>query len=61
MNILDENILNDQKQLLKMWKIGVHQIGDDLGWKGMQKENFLDRCSPKREYPSRAARRRSID
>jgi hypothetical protein len=25
MNILDENILNDQKQLLKIWKIGVHQ------------------------------------
>ena len=31
MNILDENILNDQKHLLKAWKIGVHQIGDDLG------------------------------
>jgi hypothetical protein len=41
MNILDENILNDQKQLLKIWKIGVHQIGDDLGWKGMQDEEII--------------------
>jgi len=30
MNILDENILNDQRQLLKMWKITAHQIGDDF-------------------------------
>jgi len=41
MNILDENILNDQKLLLKMWKIPVHQIGDSMGWKGMQDEEII--------------------
>ncbi len=41
MNILDENILSDQKQLLKMWRIPVHQIGDDIGWKGMQDEEII--------------------
>lgn len=41
MNILDENILHDQRLLLKMWKINVHQIGDDVGWKGMQDEEII--------------------
>jgi len=41
MNILDENILNEQRDLMKMWKMAVHQIGDDLGWKGMQDEEII--------------------
>jgi len=41
MNILDENILNDQRQLLKMWRITSRQIGDDTGRKGMQDEEII--------------------
>ncbi len=41
MNILDENILNDQRQLLKSRRIAVHQIGDDIGRKGMQDEEII--------------------
>ncbi len=41
MNILDENILNDQRLLLKMWKIAARQIGDDIGRKGIQDEEII--------------------
>jgi hypothetical protein len=41
MNILDENILNDQRHLLKMWRITSQQIGDDIGRKGMQDEEII--------------------
>jgi len=35
MNILDENILNDQRQLLRMRRITSRQIGDDTRAKRM--------------------------
>ena len=41
MNILDENILNDQRQLLRMRRITSRQIGDDAGRKGMQDEEII--------------------
>jgi len=41
MNILDENILSDQRHLLQNWRIFVHQIGDDIGRKGMQDEEIV--------------------
>ena len=41
MNILDENILSEQRQLLKMWRITSRQIGDDAGRKGMQDEEII--------------------
>lgn len=41
MNILDENILNDQRRLLRMWRISSRQIGDDIGHKGMQDEEII--------------------
>jgi hypothetical protein len=36
MNILDENVLESQRQLLKAWRIRVKQIGHDIGSKGME-------------------------
>lgn len=36
MIILDENILESQRQLLKSWRIRVKQIGQDIGSKGMK-------------------------
>jgi len=41
MNILDENILSEQRQLLQSWRITVHQIGDSIGRKGMQDEEII--------------------
>jgi hypothetical protein len=36
MNILDEQILETQRQLLRSWRIPVRQIGYDIGRKGLK-------------------------
>lgn len=36
MNILDENILDSQRQLLAGWRVPVRQIGHDIGRKGLK-------------------------
>jgi len=36
MNILDENIPEDQRQLLRSWRILARQIGHEVGRPGMQ-------------------------
>ena len=41
MNVLDENILESQRQLLRSWRISVRQIGVELGRKGMADEEIL--------------------
>ncbi len=41
MNILDENILKDQRELLQNWRIRIHQIGYDVGRKGMADEEII--------------------
>lgn len=41
MNVLDENILESQRQLLRSWGIPVRQIGLELGHKGMADEEIL--------------------
>jgi hypothetical protein len=41
MNILDENIPEDQRQLLRGWRIRVRQIGQEVGWPGMQDEEII--------------------
>jgi hypothetical protein len=40
-NILDENILEDQRQLLRNWRVPLQQIGYEAGWKGMQDEEII--------------------
>jgi hypothetical protein len=40
-NVLDENILESQRQLLRSWGIPVRQIGVELGHKGMADEAIL--------------------
>lgn len=35
MNILDENILADQRELLQRWAIPFRQIGHEIGRSGM--------------------------
>lgn len=41
MNLLDENIREDQRGLLQRWGIPVHQLGADVGRKGMKDEEII--------------------
>ena len=41
MNILDENIPRPQRELLRVWKIPIRQIGFDIGRSGMQDEQII--------------------
>jgi hypothetical protein len=40
-NVLDENIVESQRQLLRSWRIRVRQIGHDLGQSGMGDEEII--------------------
>ena len=35
MNVLDENIPEDQRQLLRRWRVPMRQVGQDVGHKGL--------------------------
>lgn len=41
MNILDENIPRNQRELLSGWRIPVRQIGYDIGRKGIQDDEII--------------------
>ncbi len=41
MNILDENIVDDQRLLLRSWGIAIRHIGHDIGQKGMDDEEII--------------------
>lgn len=41
MNVLDENVPESQRALLRSWRIAVRQIGQDLGRKGMQDDEII--------------------
>ena len=41
MNLLDENIPEHQRQLLRAWRIAVRQIGVDVGDKGLSDDAIL--------------------
>lgn len=41
MNILDENIIDNQRQSLQRWRISVRQIGIDVGRSGMQDQEII--------------------
>ena len=41
MNILDENIPESQRLLLRSWRIRVQQIGHELGHSGMKDEGII--------------------
>jgi hypothetical protein len=40
-NVLDENILEGQRQLLRSWRVSVRQIGHEIGRKGLQDEEII--------------------
>lgn len=41
MNILDENIIANQRQLLRSWRIRIRQIGYDIAHKGITDEQII--------------------
>ncbi len=41
MNLLDENVRQDQRDLLHAWGLAVQQIGPDVGRKGMTDEEII--------------------
>ncbi len=41
MNILDENIPRNQRELLLGWRISIRQIGYDTGRKGIQDDEII--------------------
>ncbi len=41
MNLLDENIPDSQRQLLRSWRIRVHQIGHEVGRQGIKDEEII--------------------
>lgn len=41
MNILDENILEDQRHLLSIWRVPFRQIGYEVGRKGIQDDEII--------------------
>lgn len=41
MIVLDENIPEDQRQLLRSWRVRAHQIGDEVGRKGMKDDQII--------------------
>ena len=41
MNVLDENIPDNQRQLLHSWRIRVRQIGHEIGRQGMKDEGII--------------------
>lgn len=41
MNILDEQILESQRQLLRSWRIPIRQIGYDIGRKGLKDKEII--------------------
>ena len=41
MNILDENIIENQRELLRSWRIHVRQVGHDIAHKGISDEEII--------------------
>ena len=41
MNILDENILEDQRQLLSGWRVPFRQVGYEVGRTGMKDDEVI--------------------
>jgi hypothetical protein len=41
MNILDENVPESQRALLRGWRVAVRQIGQDVGRKGMKDQEII--------------------
>lgn len=41
MNVLDENIPDSQRHLLRSWGIRIHQVGNEVGYQGIKDEDII--------------------
>lgn len=41
MNVLDENIIDSQRRQLMSWRLRIHQIGFEVGRKGMKDREII--------------------
>lgn len=41
MNLLDENVIDNQRRQLQSWRIPIHQIGHDVGRQGMKDQEII--------------------
>lgn len=41
MNIVDENVIDKQRERLRQWRIPVRHIGHDIGYAGMEDEAIM--------------------
>lgn len=41
MNVLDENIIDNQRRQLMSWRMRIHQIGFEVGRKGMKDREVI--------------------
>ncbi len=41
MIVLDENVIENQAQLLRSWRVPIRQIGRDVGRQGMQDDELI--------------------
>ena len=41
MNLLDENVGDDQREILRVWGLRVRQIGHDIGRSGMHDQEII--------------------
>lgn len=41
MNLLDENVRDDQRTLLRQWRIPFRQVGKEISRAGTQDDNLL--------------------
>ncbi len=48
MNVLDENIIAEQRQLLRRWRIRVRQVGVNVGRKGFADDDIIGQGTPVR-------------
>lgn len=46
MHLLDENIPESQRQLLRSWRIQSQQIGHEIGRQGMKDEEIIPLLHP---------------
>ncbi len=46
MNLLDENVPESQRALLRSWRVPVRQIGLDIGRKGMKDDEIIPLLHP---------------
>jgi hypothetical protein len=54
-NVLDENIIDNQRRQLMSWRMRIHQIGFEVGRKGMKDREIIPESQAYGKSNSRVA------